>query len=138
MVLGTKPIYLRYCPSKEINAATSLMELELLFPLHDDERRNIALFCDNEKMPLTGHTLDRLLQLMLTAADHTTPYSWHSCRAALACQLLESGASTVDIMTLCRWQSEESLAGYAQHSAQAYPRLLNDAYARDFIQVRYS
>jgi len=65
-------------------------------------------------------------------------YSWHSFRAALACQLLEAGASTADIMTLCRWQSEESLAGYAQHSAQAYTRLLSDAYARDFTQVRYS
>ena len=41
-------------------------------------------------------------------------------------------------MTLCRWQSEESVAGYAQHSAQAYTRLLDDAYARDFTQVRYS
>jgi hypothetical protein len=138
MVWGTKPIYLSYCPSKEINAATSLMELELMFPLHNDERHNRALFCDNDKMPLTGHALDRLLQCMLTAAGHTTLYSWHSFRAALACQLLEAGASTADIMALCRWQSEESLAGYAQHSAQAYTRLLNNAYARDFTQVRYS
>ena len=138
MVWGTKPIYLNYCPSKEINAATSLMELELLCPLHDNDRRNSALFCDNDLMPLTGHAMDRLLQLMLTAAGHTTLYSWHSFRAALACQLLDSGASTADIMTLCRWQSEESLAGYAQHSAQAYTRLLDAAYARDFTQVRYS
>ena len=87
---------------------------------------------------VTGPALDRLLQLMLTAAGHTTLYSRHSFRAALACQLLESGASTADIMTLYRWQSEESLAGYAQHSAQAYIRLLNDAYARDFTQARYS
>ena len=57
MVWGTKPVYLNYCSSKEVNAATLLMELELLLPLHDAKRRNTALFCDNEKMPLTGHAL---------------------------------------------------------------------------------
>ena len=86
VVWGTKPIYLNYCPSKEINAATSLMELELLCPLHDNDRRNTALLCDNEQMPLTGHAMDRLLQLMLTAAGHTTLYSWQpACAACAAC-----------------------------------------------------
>ena len=48
MVWGTKQIYRSYYPAKEINATTSLMELELLLPLHDAERRNTALLCDNE------------------------------------------------------------------------------------------
>ena len=138
MVWGTKPIYLSYCPSREINAASSLLQLEIMCPAHGNSRREIPLFCDNDKAPLTGAAMDKLLRMMLTAIKQTTLYSWHSFRAALACQLLDAHASTADIMSLCRWQSEESLAGYAQHSAQAYTTLLDAAYARDFTQVRYS
>ena len=138
MVWGTKPIYLSYCPAREINAAASLMELEIMCPAHGNERRELPLFCDNDRAPLTGSAMDKLLQTMLAAIRQTTLYSWHSFRAALACQLLDAHASTADIMSLCRWQSEESLAGYAQHSMQAYTELLDKAYARDFTQVRYS
>ena len=138
MVWGTKPIYLSYCPSREINAASSLLQLELMWPSNGNDRREMPLFCDNDRTPLTGAAMDKLLRMMLTAIKQTTLYSWHSFRAALACQLLDAHASTADIMSLCRWQSEESLAGYAQHSAQAYTTLLDAAYARDFTQVRYS
>ena len=82
--------------------------------------------------------MDALLKRMLEAVGCGVQYSWHSYRAALACQLLEAHASTAEIMSLCRWQTEESLRTYAQLSASAYTNLLDGAYGRDFTQVRYS
>jgi hypothetical protein len=138
IVWGTLPIYLIFDPTREVNAATSLRNLELHLPKHGADRRALPLFCDNNQKPFTGSAMDALLKKMREAVGCPVQYSWHSYRAALACQLLEAHASTAEILSLCRWQSEESLHTYAQLSAAAYTRLLDGAYGRDFTQVRYS
>ena len=107
-------------------------------PRHGDERKKLPLVCDNGGKPLTGSAMDTLLRRMLEVLACPVMYSWHSFRAALACQLLEAHVPTAEILSLCRWQTKNSLRSYAQLSCDAYTKLLDSAYGCDFTQVRYA
>jgi hypothetical protein len=135
MVWGMKPIHLVYDPSQELSAAAALRDLELCFPIEGLlERKAVPLFMSDDKAPLTGPYMDRMIKAVMHHLG-LHPYSWHSYRAALACSMLEAGATTAQILSVCRWQTEESLHTYATLSAAAYAELLTAAYGRDFTQV---
>jgi hypothetical protein len=134
MVWGLRLIHLVLDLTQELNAAAALRNLELNFPVTGEERRKVPLFIDDDLAPLTGSYMDRMIKAMLAyLGEH--PYSWHSYRAALACSMLEAGATTPQILAMCRWQSDESLHTYATMSARATAYLLDAAYARDFAQI---
>ena len=133
-VWGHRPIHLVFDPSQELNAAGALRELELSFPVEAAQRRTTPLFMNDNRTPLTGPYMDKLIKGILLHLGEQQ-YSWHSYRAALACSMLEAGASEPQILAVCRWQTAESLHTYATMSAKAYNKLLAAAYARDFTQI---
>ena len=53
----------------------------------------------------------------------------------LACALLASGSTPAQIMALCRWQTEESLAIYARLGEADYTRLLEQSLYADISSV---
>lgn len=133
-VWGSRPIYLLYSPNMTINAATELKNLELLIPCTD--RRTMPLFVDNKAQPITGAEADKILKAALHHVSAPKMYSWHSFRVALACSLLAAGAQTEDILSLCRWQTTQSLRIYARYEPDKYTALLQAAYGKDFSQLQ--
>ena len=66
---------------------------------------------------LGGAQLDAALSSILASLGSArSSYSWHSARIALAvaCSMLEAGATSAQIQALCRWQTEDSLRVYAR------------------------
>ena len=73
--------------------------------------------------------------LIVVGPARAKVYSFHSLRVYLACALLSSGANAAQIMALCRWQSEESLAIYARLGEADYTRLLERSLHADISSV---
>ena len=137
IVWGHRPIYLTYRPDQDINAATEMRKLELLFPVFGEEkRRGTPVFRDNTDCPLTGSAMDKLMVSALKTIGCPDNYSWHGYRAALACSLLKAGRSNAEIMSLCRWQTEDSLLVYAQLTHQHYSEMLQAAYGADISTIQ--
>ena len=57
-------------------------------------------------------------------------------RIYLACALLASGASTAQILALCRWLTEASLHIYARMSERSAVELVGSALQADFSTIR--
>lgn len=122
-----------------MNAAAELGELELAFPVHGyDRRRKTSIFRDSDSKLLTGSNMDRLMSAALEAIGISTKYSWHGYRASLACSLLQAGRSNAEIMSLCRWQTKDSLLVYAQLDHVNYSEMLRQAYGRDISTIQPS
>ena len=136
-VWGHRPIFMSYDPSKAVNAATDLRDIELSYPVTgEDARRNTPLFRDNSNSPLTGSAMDKLMVRALITIGCGDRYSWHGYRASLACSLLKAGRTNSEIMALCRWQTEDSLLVYATMDESRYSELLNLAYGQDISTIR--
>ena len=71
----------------------------------------------------------------VVGAVRAKAYSFHSLRVYLACALLASGSTPAQIMALCRWQTEESLAIYARLGEADYTRLLERSLHADISSV---
>ena len=137
IIWGHRPIYLTFRPGNAVNAAAELRELELAFPVQGYElRRNTPLFRDNDGKPLTGSNMDKLMTAAVSAIGCDKKYSWHGYRASLACSLLQAGRTNSEIMSLCRWQSEDSLLVYAQLDHVHYSEMLQQAYGRDISSIQ--
>ena len=138
-VWGAKPIYLRYKPGEPSCPFAALRDIELHDPVAETARATTPLFVTNaEGAALKGSHLKTLLEHMLKIVVGPTRakvYSFHSLRVHLACALLSSGASAAQIMALCRWQSEESLAIYARLGETDYTRLLERSLLADISSV---
>ena len=73
--------------------------------------------------------------VVVVGATGAPMYSFHSCRIFLACSLLASGATGPQIMALCRWQTEESLAIYARMNPETANALLTRSLRADVTSV---
>jgi hypothetical protein len=130
-------MYLTYSPNREINAAAELRELEMAFPARGtDLRRRTPVFRDDTGSPLTGSNMDKLMVAALTKIGCSHRYSWHGYRAALPCSLLKAKRSNAEIMSLCRWQTEDSLLVYAQLTQEHYRDMLSAAYGQDITTIQ--
>jgi len=93
---GNKPIWLPVT-SAPGNAASALRDSELAVPVDAARRRVTPLFgLPTAEQPLRHSTVDRMLRDLLVVVvgpQDANKYSFHSCRVALACALLASGAS---------------------------------------------
>ena len=138
-VWGAKPIYLRHKPGDPTCPFAALRDIEVHDPVSGSARTTTPLFTsDTEGSAIKGSHLKTLLHHMLLAVVGPTRakvYSFHSLRVYLACALLASGASAAQIMALCRWQSEESLAIYARLGEVDYTRLLERSLRADITSV---
>ena len=135
---GTLPIYLPYRTDQTINAARQLMQLELKWTVSGTKRREVPLFANLQRQPLTASFLDTVLKNLLThlvGPTQAKSYSWHSFRRTLASSLLCAGYSGPLIQALCRWQSEESLREYALLGHKAYGEMLNAANGIDISNI---
>lgn len=125
---GPNPIYLRYDAGETVSAAAALRDLELVWPLHGEQRRAHALFVEGNKQPLGQQRLRDAFAQRLTAAGFTTKQvqtvSLHSFRVYLACSLLALGRSHDEIKALLRWKSDEAIRIYARLNPGAYADLL--------------
>ena len=125
---GPNPIYLRYDPGEEVNAARELRDLELRYPLEGDARRAHALFIDGSARPLRQDALREAFKARLLTAGfapaEVEQVSLHSFRVYLACCLLELKRSHDEIKALLRWKSDEAIRVYARLNADSYANLL--------------
>lgn len=101
-------------------------------------RAQVPLISPDYKAPFHASHLDSLLSVILRrlmGAACAANYSWHSARIYLACSLLAAGATSAQIQSLCRWQTEDSLRIYARLNADKYRQLLEAAAAADVASV---
>jgi hypothetical protein len=107
-----------------LNAAAALRNWEVANPCCDDALRRDTHLFDVGGRPLTGSSLDALLQPWLAAAnvpaEEAANYSWHSPRSFLASSLKELGAEPHVIQQMCRWETLGSTKIYARPSIDEY------------------
>jgi hypothetical protein len=75
--------------------------------------------------PVRHRVADSTLRFFLNAAlpgEDTTRWSMHSLRIGAASALLAAGASTDQIMAMCRWPSAGSVGIYARFGPSDYGR----------------
>jgi len=140
IVWGALPIYLPFDADAGC-AARAVRDLILHCPPPPGSPASTPLFRRNDGTSWTKNQLDNTLRLMLSM--HRSPtelqgLSLHSFRVALACQLLECGASPAQIQALLRWQTDESLRSYARLSEHSYGRWLTRARAADITNATTS
>ena len=116
------------CAGTRLGGGDALRELELRWPCHGPDRRDLPLFPDAHGSPLKDHFLAKCLKLVLAYVlgdVACTLYSMHSWRVGLATHLLASGASGPSIQAFCRWLSPESLKIYARLGFDDYAYWMN-------------
>ena len=110
-----------------------------VIPTHaTSQRAATPLISPDGTQPFKGAALAALFGHMLRHVVGPTKakaYSFHSFRVFLACSLLASGATAPQIMALCRWQTEESLAIYARLNPDVYSNLLERSLRADISSV---
>ena len=141
-VWGALPIYLHFSTDDPDAAFHHLAALELAMPVADSSsREQVPLISSDYKTPFQSGHLDSILSVILRqhlGAACAGSYSWHSARIYLACSLLAAGATSAQIQSLCRWQTEDSLRVYARLNADKYRQLLEAAAAADVASVSTS
>ena len=138
LIWASSPIYLGW-GTEDRNACAALSAMILHLPLESSELAITPLFSRDGKDGFKAYQLDGALQRMLSSfmpAHIAAQYSWHSFRIYLACALLASGASTAQILALCRWLTEASLHIYARMSERSAVELVGSALQADFSTVR--
>ena len=70
------------------------------------------------------------------SAEETRKYRPHSFRITLGCKLRAAGATDMEVMSLCRWMTLESLAIYCRLTPEDYGRLLSKAYKADAASIQ--
>ena len=137
-VWGASPIYLAHRANEPLCAFSALAQIEIHDPVQSGQREATPLFSPDGQQPFKGAALAALLALMLRFVVGPTKakvFSFHSFRVFLACSLLASGATAPQIMALCRWQTEESLAIYARLNPEVYTELLERSIRADVTSV---
>lgn len=102
-VWGGTPIWLPFQDAEPLSAFTALAAIEL--EDRCEERRNTALFTDDDELPLVGGRMSKVLKHLLSwelPKETVKLYSWHSARIYLATVLKESGATEEEVQALCR------------------------------------
>jgi len=139
-IWGCKPIFLPFHPTRQTCAARALRDMELALPLAAKRRRATPLFVDvRTGLSFKGSRIRRLFKASLRkfmSAEETRKYSPHSFRITLGCKLRAAGATDMEIMSLCRWMTLESLAIYCRLTPEDYGRLLSKAYKADAASIQ--
>ena len=138
LIWASNPVYLAWGPTPR-NACAALAAMVAGAPAADEDLKTTPLFSPGESRPFKSYQLDGALQRMLTSflpSDVASQYSWHSFRIYLACALLASGASTAQILALCRWLTEASLHIYARMQEEVAVGLVDTALRADFTTIR--
>jgi hypothetical protein len=137
-VWGSSPIYLSWQADEPLCAFDALAAIELHDPVNGAARELIPLISPDGAQPFRGTVLATLLAQMIAIVvgkERAKLYSFHSMRIFLACSLLASKATAPQIMALCRWQTEESLAIYARLNPDSYTSLLERSLRADVGSV---
>ena len=120
---GWKPMWMPYADTAT-NAAKAIAAMLIAVPVPNHMAASVPLFSLNtEGAPIRHSTADSMLQYLLKAAmpdEDTTKWSMHSLRIGAACALMVAGASTDEIMALCRWRSPGSVLIYARLGPEVY------------------
>ena len=139
-VWGCKPIFLPFHSTRQTCAARALRDMELALPLAAKCRRATPLFVDSRTgLSFKGNRIRTLFKASLRkfmSGEETRKYSPHSFRITLGCKLRAAGATDMEIMSLCRWLTLESLAIYCRLTPEDYGRLLNRAYKADAASIQ--
>ena len=130
IVWGALPMYVPFDPTDPLNAAVLIRDLLVAHPPPHGREATTPLFRTDSGVSWTKRQLDSALSTSLarvcTLAERNG-LTLHSFRVALACQLLEAGASPGQIQALLRWQTSESLRLYARMTDRATAMWLKKA-----------
>lgn len=136
---GTEPIILPF-EEDDLNAAKWLRDIELRMPCRGAERKDTALFCDEEGEPYSDTVLRRAIKATLVnalGASEAAHYSPHSWRVSLATRLRLLKCSDAEIQALLRWLNPESLRIYTRMTNETYGNFIQRAMAiEDFDAKR--
>lgn len=120
-----KPIWLPV-HSAPTNAARALAAMLLAVPVPNVNAPKTPLFSVSPQGdPVRHRVADSTLRHLLMAAlpgEDITKWSMHSLRIGAASALLAAGASTDQIMAMCRWRSAGSVGIYARFGPEDYGR----------------
>ena len=120
---GWKPIWLPVADAPT-NAARAIAAMLLAVPIPNSMAAAVPLFSiDSNGGAFRQSVADSTLAMLLKAAmpgEDVTRWSMHSLRIGCACALMVAGASTDQIMALCRWRSPGSVAIYARMGPKDY------------------
>jgi hypothetical protein len=120
---GWKPIWLpvHHAPT---NAARAIADMLLAVPITNAAAASTPLFAvDSSGTPLRHGVADSTLSYLLKAAlpgEDTSKWSMHSLRIGAASALLAAGASSDQIMAMCRWRSLGSVLIYGRMGSADY------------------
>ena len=119
---GTEPIILPF-HDNPLNASKWLMDIELRWPAHGEERTTLPLFPDAQGQPFKDYRFTALIKGVLTAvvgetrAKMLSPHSW---RVWIATSLRMCGASDARIQAMGRWLNPDSVKIYARMTKEEY------------------
>jgi hypothetical protein len=120
-----KPIWLPV-HGAPTNAARALAAMLISVPVSGAAAATTPLFSlSSQGDPVRHRVADSTLRFFLNAAlpgEDTTRWSMHSLRIGAASALLAAGASTDQIMAMCRWRSAGSVGIYARFGPSDYGR----------------
>ena len=132
MHFSWKPIWLPV-HSAPTNAARAVADMLLAVPVPDACAPTTPLFSVSPQgEPVRHRVADSTLRYLLTAAlpgEDVSRWSMHSLRIGAASALLAAGASTDQIMAMCRWRSAGSVGIYARFGPEDYGRWIVKAQA---------
>ena len=120
-----KPIWLPV-NSAATNAARAIAAMLIAVPIPASRSGAVPLFSvDVDGAPVLHRAADSTLHYLLVAAlpgQDTSKWSMHSLRIGAASALMAAGATTDQIMAMCRWRSAGSVGIYARFGPADYGR----------------
>ena len=96
-----------------------VMDIELRWPAHGEERTTLPLFPDAQGQPFKDYRFTALIKGVLTVivgATRAKMLSPHSWRVWIATSLRMCGASDARIQAMGRWLNPDSVKIYAHRS----------------------
>ena len=119
---GTEPIILPY-HQEPLNAAKWLRDVELRWPAHGKQRKELPLFTNKQGLPFKDATFATMVMTAVEAAvgeARAKLFSPHSWRVWLATALRMCNASDARIQAMGRWLNPESIKIYARMTKGEY------------------